>query len=199
MLGRLTHQLADTPFLFHWLRKLPEANYRATKARISALRERAAPERVLDVGCGTGEFASLFAPRTYLGIDLHPGYVRFAARTNPRHRFLCADALSWPGDGRPFDLRLVNGVLHHHDDATARALLQAVLRHTRAGGWLVVIEDAHVPGRPAAALVHAMDEGSFVRPPEAWMKLVGACAPVEHAETYTSGICPYHLMLARKA
>jgi SAM-dependent methyltransferase len=198
VLKRLTHRLADAPFLFHWLRKLPEANYHATKARLAALRERMAPARVLDLGCGTGEFADLFAPAGYLGLDVHPGYTRFAARLHPRHRFVCADALSWPGDGRLFDLALTNGVLHHHDDATARALLRAALGQTRPGGWLVVIEDAHLPRRPFAALVHAMDEGDYVRTPEAWMALVGDCAPIEHAESYVSGICPYHLMVARK-
>ena len=199
MIKRLTHELADSPFLFHWLRKLPEANYRATKARLAALRDRIAPERVLDLGCGTGEFASLFAPTGYLGVDVHPGYLRFAAKAHPEHRFACADVLTWPGDGRPFDLVLTNGVLHHHDDASARAFLTAALRHTRPGGWLVVIEDTHLPKRPAAALVHSLDEGSFVRTPEAWMRLVGAIAAIEHSETYVSGICPYHLMLARKA
>ncbi|MGH7287987.1 MAG: class I SAM-dependent methyltransferase [Myxococcota bacterium] len=196
---RLTHELADSPFLFHWLRKLPEANYRATKARLSALRDRIAPERVIDLGCGTGEFAALFAPAGYLGLDIHPGYVRFAARAHRQHRFVCADALGWTGDGRPFDLALTNGVLHHHDDASAGSFLQAALRHTRPGGWLVVIEDTHLPGRPAAALVHALDEGAFVRTPDAWRKLVGACASIAHEETYVSGICPYHLMVARKA
>ncbi len=196
---RLTHELADSPFLFHWLRKLPEANYRATKSRLSALRDRIAPERVIDLGCGTGEFAALFAAAGYLGLDIHPGYIRFAARAHPQHRFACADALRWAGEGRPFDLALTNGVLHHHDDASAASFLQAALRHTRPGGWLVVIEDTHLPGRPTAALVHALDEGAFVRTPAAWRKLVGACASIEHEETYVSGICPYHLMVARRA
>ena len=195
---KLTHQLADVPFLFHWLRKIPEANYRATKTRLAALRDRIRPESVLDLGCGTGEFAALFAPEGYLGIDVHPGYTRFAARIHPRHRFVCADALRWPGEGRLFDLALTNGVLHHHDEATAHALLQAALRLTRPGGWLVVIEDTRLPGRPAAALVHALDEGDFVRTPDAWLELVGGCAPIEYAETYVSGVCPYQLMVARK-
>ena len=199
MLKRLTHELAGWPFLFHWLRKLPEANYRATKTRLKALRERLAPERVLDLGSGTGEFAGLFDPAGYLGVDIHPGYTRFAARNHPQHRFVCADAMTWPGEGRLFDLALMNGVHHHHDDAGARALLEAALRHTRTGGWLLVIEDTDVPGRPAASLVHSLDEGSFIRTPDAWMRLVGACAAIEQSETYVIGVSPYHLMLARRA
>jgi SAM-dependent methyltransferase len=195
---RLTHELADSPFFFHWLRKVPEANYRATKRRIAVLRDRIAPERVIDLGCGTGEFASLFDARGYLGIDIHPRYIRFAARANPDHRFVCADALGFAGEGRPFDLALTNGVLHHHDDSSARAFVMAALRQLRPGGWLVVIEDTHLAGRPLAALLHALDEGAFVRTPDAWMNLVGQCATIEHDETYVSGICPYHLMVARK-
>ena len=197
-MNRLTHALANSPFMFHWLRKLPEANYRATKSRLAALRDSIAPERVIDLGCGTGEFASLFDPRGYLGVDVHPGYERFAARAHPRHRFVCADALTWSNDGWPFDLALMNGVLHHHDDGSARSFLLAALRQVRPGGWLVVIEDTHLARRPLAALIHALDEGAFVRTPEAWMKLVGACATIEHNETYVSGVCPYHLMVARK-
>jgi SAM-dependent methyltransferase len=198
-LKRLTHEIAEkSPFLFHWLRKLPEANYRATKARIAALRDRLAPARVLDLGCGTGEFAALFDPAGYLGVDLHPGYVRFAARANPRHRFACADVLAWEGAGEPFDLVLTNGVLHHHDDANARAFLVAALRHTRPGGALLVIEDAEIGGRPAALFVHSLDEGAHVRTPETWARLVGAVAEVAESETYVSGVCPYHWMLVRK-
>jgi len=195
----LADRLAESPLAFHYLRKLPELNYRATKDRLRRLLARSRAERVLDLGCGTGEFAGLFGPAGYAGVDVHPGYVRLAARLHPRHRFVCADALAWPGDGAPFDLTLVNGVLHHLDDATARALLGAALRHTRAGGTLVVIEDVDLPrARAASALVHALDHGAHIRTPAEWLRLVGEVVAVEESETYLSGVCPYLLMLGRK-
>jgi SAM-dependent methyltransferase len=199
MLRELADRLAERPLAFHWLRKLPELNYRATKSRLRALIERVQPARVLDAGCGTGEFAGLFAPEGYLGVDLHPGYVRLAARHHPRHRFVAADLVDWPGDGEPFDLVLINGVLHHLDDDTARRVLASVLRHARTGGTLCVIEDVHLPRAGAAAsMVHALDHGHFIRGPEAWMALVGEFLPIAESETYTSGVCPYHWMVGRK-
>lgn len=199
MLRALAHRLSEHPLTFHWLRKLPELNYRATKARLRALLAEAAPARALDAGCGTGEFASLFAPQGYLGVDVHPGYVRLAARLNPRHTFLRADLCEWKGDGPVFDLALVNGVMHHHGDTSARELLAGVLQHTRPGGTVVVIEDVDVPEAGLAARwVHALDAGSFIRPPSEWMRIVGEFFPVERSETYTSGVCPYHLMVGRK-
>ena len=200
MTRSLVDRVAEQPLLFHYLRKLPELNYRATKARIRRIAERRSPRRVLDLGCGTGEFAALFAPEGYLGIDVHPGYVALARRLRPRHRFECQDGTRWPGEGVPFDLALVNGVLHHLDDATARALLGAAVRHTRKGGTLVVIEDAEVPdGGPLAGLVHALDHGHFIRTPETWARMVREFVAIEESETYRSGICPYHLMVGVRA
>lgn len=196
----LVDRMAEQPLLFHYLRKLPELNYRATKARIRRALARVGPRRVLDLGCGTGEFAALFPPESYLGVDIHPGYVRLAARLRPAHRFVCADATRWPGDGAPFDLTLVNGVLHHLDDGTARALLAAAVRHTRSGGALLVIEDADVPeAGPLSRLVHALDHGHFIRTPEVWSDLVREFVRVEESETYRSGLCPYHLVLGSRA
>jgi len=195
----LADRLAENPLCFHYLRKLPELNYRATKRRLRALSGRLPQARVLDAGCGTGEFARLFDPARYLGVDVHPGYVAFARRRNPRHRFECADVIAWPGAGEPFDLLLVNGVLHHLDDAAAKALLQAVLAQARPGATLVVIEDVELPRAGlGTTLVHSLDHGHFIRGPEAWTRLVGSIVPIDESESYVSGLCPYQMMVARR-
>ena len=195
----LADRLADNPLAFHYLRKLPELNYRATKDRLRRLLAHSGAERVLDLGCGTGEFAALFDPAGYVGVDAHPGYVRLAVRLQPRHRFVCADALAWPGDGAPFDLALVNGVMHHLDDPTARGLLESARRHMRPGGTFVVIEDVDLPGaRAGTILVHALDHGEHIRTAEEWLRLVEGVFSVEERETYRSGLCPYLLMVGHK-
>jgi SAM-dependent methyltransferase len=196
----LADRLAGNPLAFHYLRKLPEFNYQATKARIRRVLGRSGAVRVLDLGCGTGEFAALFEPAGYVGVDIHPGYVRLATRLHPKHRFVCADARDWPGQDTPFDLSMVNGVLHHLDDETARALLGTAVRHARPGGTLLVIEDVELPGGSGAtALVHALDQGAHIRNADEWLRLVGEVFTVEENESYRSGVCPYLLMLGRKA
>jgi SAM-dependent methyltransferase len=193
-------RLAEQPAAFHWLRKLPEWNYGATKRRIAAVRDALAPARVLDCGCGTGEFASLFDPARYLGVDIHPGYVAFARRHRPRHRFDVADLCHWAGDGSAFDFVLVNGVLHHLDDAAALALLGTAVRQLAAGGTLLVIEDVSLPRAGLASrLVHGLDHGRHIRDAERWNELVSRVLPIVSSESYLSGWCPYHLMLCRAA
>jgi SAM-dependent methyltransferase len=195
---RLADRLAEQPVAFHWLRKLPEANYRATKARIRAVRDGLGAPRVLDAGCGSGEYSSLFDPARYLGIDLHAGYLAYAQRRNPGYRYQRADLTRWPGTDQRFDLVLVNGVLHHLDDQAARAVLDTAVRHLAEQGTLLVIEDV-VLARPGlgARLVHALDHGHHIRDAARWRELVSGVLPIRRSETYTSGLCPYHLMLCR--
>jgi 2-polyprenyl-3-methyl-5-hydroxy-6-metoxy-1,4-benzoquinol methylase len=195
-LVNLAHRLAQHPLSFHYLRKLPELNYAATKTRLRVLLERLSPERVLDAGCGTGEFAHLFDATGYVGVDVHPGYVHLARRMNSSHRFECADVINWEGRGERFDLVLINGVLHHLSDHDARGLLETALRHAARGGTLLLIEDVRLPNPPLGTeLIHWLDEGEFIRTPEAWRDLVETVIPIERGETFRSGLCAYYWML----
>jgi SAM-dependent methyltransferase len=199
-LRRIADRLAETPATFHWLRKLPEANYRATKSRIAALVATLDRPRVLDLGCGTGEYAELFDPERYLGVDIHPGSIAFAAAHRPSHRFECADVRDWKGPELRFDLVLVNGVLHHLDDDAAREFLTTARGLRAPGGRLLVIEDVTLEDAPLPTrLVHRLDYGEHIRDVAAWQALVSAIAPIERSETYWSGVCPYHWMLCRPA
>jgi SAM-dependent methyltransferase len=192
-------RLAESPLLFHYLRKLPELNYRATKARIAAVRDALGSPRVLDAGCGTGEFAHLFDASTYVGVDVCEPYVRFARRRSPGRRFECADLASWKWDGPPFDLVLVNGVLHHLDDATALGVLRGSAALGRPGATVLVIEDVDRHGAGLGTrLVHSLDHGHFIRSSTSWEALVSRVVAVERSESYASGLCPYHLMLGTK-
>lgn len=196
---RFADRLAETPAAFHWLRKLPEGNYKETKRRIAAVRDALDAPRVLDLGCGAGEYAELFDPDQYLGVDIDPGYIAFASGHNPKHTFTCADVTTWPGEDSGFDLVLVNGVLHHLGDADAGAFLRNAHRLTRPGGTLLVIEDVRLePPTFAARVVHFLDYGDHIRTLARWQALVSAVAPIARSETYVSGICPYHLMLCPK-
>lgn len=133
-------------------------------------------------------------------MDIHPGYVAYARRRRPRHRFEVADLCTWQGDGTRFDLALVNGVLHHLDDDAARALLRSAARALSPGGTLLVIEDVDLPGAgPGTRLVHGLDHGHHIRDASRWTSLVSQVLPVARSETYLSGWCPYQLMLCRAA
>jgi hypothetical protein len=47
-------------------------------------------------------------------------------------------------------------------------------------------------------MIHQLDYGDHIRDAAHWQALVSELAPIARSETYTSGICPYHLMLCPK-
>jgi SAM-dependent methyltransferase len=72
--------------------------------------------RVLDLGCGIGDFypflTEKFGELDYTGIDLVPEMVAYAARKYPRAHFLCRDLFRDELD-RTYDYVLISGVFNN--------------------------------------------------------------------------------------
>jgi SAM-dependent methyltransferase len=95
--------------------------------------------RVLDIGCGIGQYASVTAGE-YVGVDLNRRYVEHARRRrgDERHEFRCVDAAELLAEGQRFDLVLMVDFLHHLPDATAESVLGTARQ--LASGRVVVLE-----------------------------------------------------------
>jgi SAM-dependent methyltransferase len=130
---------------------------------------------VLDLGCGTGQIASRLADCSYLGIEPNPKYVASFQATAPRpgHDMIVGDASTVGTLGeRRFDRVILFAVLHHVDDTTADALLEAAVSSLKPGGWLVTMDACLYPGQhPVAKVLARMDRGGNVRQPEEYRAL----------------------------
>jgi SAM-dependent methyltransferase len=95
--------------------------------------------RVLDIGCGIGQYASVTAGE-YVGVDLNRRYVEHARRRrgDERHEFRCVDAAELLAQGERFDLVLMVDFLHHLPDETAESVLATARQLT--SGRVVVLE-----------------------------------------------------------
>ena len=93
---------------------------------------------VIDVGCGTGDYAQLFDPAhtRYLGIDISERMIGECARLFPGHEFQVADGDSIVAGDGSFDLVLSVGVLEYLPDPIPH--LGELARVAKLGGNVVV-------------------------------------------------------------
>jgi SAM-dependent methyltransferase len=148
-------------------------------ARIRSLRTHlpmAAGARIADIGCGPGFLVEhLPAGVSYIGFDTDARYIEYAtSRFGDRGRFhhrpfddTVARELG------PFDIAMMNGVLHHLSDAEADATLGAIRRSLGAGGRLFTLDGCYAHGQSAMArFLLAHDRGRHVRTEESYRALL---------------------------
>lgn len=97
--------------------------------------------RTLEIGCGPGLFADLFAPGDYVGVDPRPGFVDHARRHRPGS-FLC-DELAAVGlpDGR-FDQAVGLDLFGPRSDGACRAITTELRRLLTPAGRVLLVERA---------------------------------------------------------
>lgn len=108
-----------------------------------------APQRVVDVGCGTGRLLRAVAVRwpqaQLIGIDAAAGMVEEARRLNPKVQFENAPAESLPIPKASVDLVLSSISFHHWADQTKG--VREVARILRPGGWFCLADHEFLLGR----------------------------------------------------
>ncbi len=201
---RLVHWLSSRPTLWNLFRRLLEFNFREEKrvigTELKPLADRIRREEnrrpsVLDLGCGTGELAPVFLKRgyRYVGIDIEPERIAYAAKNYPQGKFhvMDASALAYP-DGY-FDQILVTGVLHHLSDADVRGIVKEMKRVLRPNGRALVMEDIALRGslNLLGALVHLADEGAHIRRPNEYTPLYEPHLDLKATYPVRCGVCDY--------
>jgi SAM-dependent methyltransferase len=97
--------------------------------------------RTLEIGCGPGRFADLFAHGDYVGVDTRPEFVAYARRRRPG-AFVCDDvsAIGLP-DAR-FDQTLGLDLLGGTTDGLSQAVVAEMKRLLAPAGRAVLVERA---------------------------------------------------------
>lgn len=134
-----------------WNARNPAQQYRR-RLILSLLDEEPPPERVLDVGCGTGELAAdvrrTFPDADIVGLDTSAAGLEIAGRKVPDATFVQRDLLE-PGEPEPFRAwathAVCSEVLEHLE--RPRDLLRSAQAYLAPGCRLIVT----VPGGPMSA------------------------------------------------
>jgi SAM-dependent methyltransferase len=147
-----------------------------------------ATDRVIDIGCGPGTNAGIFAPKGYVGADLSPEYVASARERYPDHQFEVWDITKPGPDLGTFDLALINSVFHHLSDAETETVLTALPGLLRTGATIHIIDLVLPPDRSLARTLAKLDRGEYPRPIDHWQRLLGGLLEVSKFEPFRIGL-----------
>jgi trans-aconitate 2-methyltransferase len=146
-----------------------------------------APERIVDLGCGTGTVTALLRarwPRARLtGVDSSREMLERARTALPDVDWECGDLAAW-APAEPADLVVSNAALHWLDDHAT--LFPRLLSHLRHGGVLAVQMPAQ-HGAPSHQIGYALAESAR------WRELLRGLVrrrPILEAHEYYSLLRP---------
>ncbi len=138
-----------------------------------------ATDRLLDVGCGTGQILAYLPAVHFVGIDPDPKAIEWAQQTyGARAKFICRavdDREAGDGLGSPFDIVMAFGVLHHLDDKQVGDLFSMARNALRPGGRLVTVDPCVAPSSSfVARYLMSQDRGRYVRKAEEYANMAAA-------------------------
>ena len=123
------------------------------------------PFEVLEVGVGSGRWASKLDPTNtrLTGLDVSGDMIQAVRADFPEGRFdLLEENLIFPYAEESFDLAFTVCVLRHNPLSAKRTLISEMWRVTRPGGQLVFLEDFVSEKRALGFTVYPMSIGGFV-------------------------------------
>jgi len=141
----------------------------ATRARRQCVEEYVRPsygQRILDVGCGPGYVSEYVEGMDYVGFDTNRAYIDYAkSKYGHRGCFFCQELDDAAvGQLEPFDIVIMNGLLHHLKDNAVVELLQRVKRVLRSGGRLITLDCYYTEGQNfIVRKLLQMDRGKYIR------------------------------------
>ena len=182
------HALLDHPRLFQGFRFLLVGRQTATHQLLRLHLDAHTGQRILDVCCGTGQFASAVDCK-YIGIDLQQEFVKAAARAHasrPQTDFFVMDALRLAFKDKEFDKALSVNSLHHFSDDDACRVLAELKRVTR--GRVIIVDADGTPTGLLRRLLIAADRGKCMRSPSHLETVIGSVLSIRTIVPFRVGL-----------
>ena len=187
-MNKIISTILSSPFLFNTIRNILAGDQDKTKEFVAKYLKTNKVKTILDVGCGTGDFA-VCTPKDaqYTGIDISKKYLDYASQKygSKNKKFLYQDVTDVSFyKKQKYDAVLFVSMLHHLSDKELEIMLPVIKKITKG---VVIIADIipNPPGMIRKTLVK-LDQGKYVRPEESKLKIVKKYFKVVHTEIIPS-------------
>ncbi|WJW70215.1 class I SAM-dependent methyltransferase (plasmid) [Candidatus Chlorohelix allophototropha] len=192
----------DNPFIFNALQFAIAGTQNKTRRLIREGLQLKAGERLLDVCCGTGEFADV-ALNEYIGIDINPKYIEYAEQRfgkgngHPERAFVAQDITGYEFSRTygTFPKAMLINSMHHLSDAENLAVLEGIARVTTER--FVIVDMDPTPSNPLSRFLAKQDRGQFIRPLAEQIALAEKFFEVERGGEYYSGLCGQTIIVCK--
>jgi SAM-dependent methyltransferase len=193
----LKNLIFDVPWFFVNARSVLHNGFRVEKEFIAG--NLSGNSKVLDFGCGTGQFSVLAA--NYAGVDIEGPHIRYAMRKFPEKDFAIFGAdFSVPIESERFEAVFCIHVVHHVPPDGERVFREEVLRLLKTGGRILIVD--HFPianqGSVLSRFLLSIDRGKYPRLPEETATIFGASVRMVSKEYVKSGPYSMYLLVLEK-
>lgn len=152
--------------------------------------------KILDIGCGIGNFSSCFPHATYTGVDIDPDLVDYAKR-HYRGIFLARPGEETGLETNSFEGAFTIGLFHHVDKKTVEAICREMQRVVKPGGTIVVIEDDR-PEKGLRQILFSLDAGGKFRHPDYFVNIFSHFFILKKTYRIYPGFWRYTVFVMRK-
>ena len=196
----IINMLSDNPSLFMFLRKIIELNFIGEKEVLkNELSKMNSNDRVLDLGCGTGELSIFFNNYNYTGIDIEPKYINFA-KNKYKGTFKLEDAKNTSFQDQSFDLIVILGVLHHMNDDLCLSVFDEIRRILKISGKILIMEDVNTESKLdiIGNILRKLDKGNWIRTKAGYSDLINSKFNIKKTYQIKSGLISYQVFVLKK-
>lgn len=163
---KIVNYLFRNPEFFISFRNKLQDNF---KSEIKIIKKYVRPNsksKILDFGCGTGDFCKTFRKSQYTGVDIEKSLIDYANSHFKGHNFiLLKKNKPLPFKKFYFDKIISVGVFHHISDRDLKKILEELKKILKNSGQIILIDQLHHTQQKKllGKIMVKYDRGDYVR------------------------------------
>lgn len=127
---------------------------------------------VLDFGSGTGANSIMFAPQSYIGVDIDNNRVAYAQKRYPAYRFSVLDGPALPVPMHSVDYIVIIAVIHHISTSDILPYFKEFRRILKPNGSILILEPCLCNNKIFNnRFMQVFDNGKFIRHEDEYLEI----------------------------